>query len=316
MHTPGVAKELYVDKEPVFDDVEWDGRHIWVGTRNAGVWVLDRTCKMVARFDDTTELPPADKKIVLHSLEKGRMAAAGCFGPHGRAWCAILTLEDNKPNVNVFHRAVKVMRYDDDKMPLARDPLTAFQPSWMHVFHPAGENQTPRLLIGRGDYPRGWFPLTVDLETLKVEGYPGTWPKTCFPGPGRTSEHFFSNNGKLLVGCYTAGADVYEPVDNGLLFKRVRAARHSGMGGYVHRATFIEQDGWVYCSDYGWSRFDRDTLEEEVLSSDRMPTGFNDMYTAKSSHYGIIGMKRGTVYRITVLDDDDVPDQSTHGREP
>ena len=65
-----------------------------------------------------------------------------------------------------------------------------------------------------------------------------------------------------------------------------------------------QYDGWVYCANYSWSRFDPETFEEERLGPDRMPVGYSYLRVALSSHYGMIAWGHaGEVYQVHILED-------------
>lgn len=294
VRTPGLLEELLIDHQKHFDDVKWDGRHAWIATCRAGILILSPAGQVVDRFTEKDGLPPADKGILLHVLSQGRLAAVGSFGPHKRAWCAILTYTNGKRNVNVFHRAVKVPM---DASRLRPDPETVFEPSWMHVFQPQAEDEPARLLIGHGWH----YPLTVNLDNLEVRGYSLSRPEDNFPGMGAHSASYFSRNGRLLVATDQHRAMVYEPVEDSTIFRPVRGRPYRGGNC---RGSLLPYDGWVYCANYGWSRFDPETFEEERLGPDRMPVGYCNLRVALSSHYGMIAWGHGReVYRVHILED-------------
>ena len=41
MHRPNLLEEVFIDPKPVFADVRWDGRHVWIATHHEGIWVVD-----------------------------------------------------------------------------------------------------------------------------------------------------------------------------------------------------------------------------------------------------------------------------------
>jgi len=291
---PGQVEELIIDHEKHFDDVKWDGRHIWIATCRAGIFILSPSGRVVDQISEKDGLPPADKGVLLHVLSEGRLAAVGSFGPHKRAWCAILTHADDKPKVNVFHRAVKVPM---ERAHLQSDPETVFEPTWMHVFKPPGENEPSRLLIGHGWH----FPLIVNLQTLEVRGYSGSEVKDHFPGMDGRSASYFSRNGKLLIATSLQGAAVYEPVEDNTRFRPVRASSQRHLVG-IPRGSLVPYDGWVYCAGYAWSRFNPETFDEERLGPDRMPLDYIGLRVGLSSHYGMIAWGSGSVYRVEILE--------------
>ncbi len=299
MHEPGVLEERFVDREPVFDDVRWDGRHVWIATRNQGVWVLDTSGKVVERVTEENGLPPADRGILLHVLGEGRLAAAGAFGKHHRSWCAILDRDGTHTAVNVLVRATLVpLGYDCENWHKTRsDTRCVFEPSWMHVLHPPGEGEAPRLIIGRKP-----SPLIMNLKTFERSTYPANTLKgPCFPGGWLRSEGYFSRGGTLLVaGHRTVG--VYELEEDGIGFRRVRRHDTSDL-----KTVFFRHDGWIYHAGIRWSRFDSEALEEEVLTPNDLPLGYGGLGAAASSHYGIVafggyGPARDKFFRVHVLE--------------
>lgn len=296
MHQINLLDEVFVDPKPVFEDVRWDGRHIWIATRHEGIWIVEPSGILVARITEDDGLPPADRGLLLHVLSEGRLAAVGAFGEHHRAWCAILSRNGDKTVVNVFHRAAFVPPKDNTRwQEHERNPQTVFEPSWMHVYQPRNELEAPRLLVGRR-----WFPLLVNLQTLEVSSYPDNpWPKTVFPGIGRCSESYYSYNGKLLVaGC--RGVGVYELDADGLSVKLVRKPDTADLHSVI-----FSYGGWVYYAGYRWSRFDPKTLEEQKLTDSDLPVGYTRLLAAPSSHYGIValdghGSPGGKIYRVHI----------------
>ena len=299
MHERDVLEERFVDHEPIFDDVRWDGRHVWVATRNQGIWVLDTSGKVVERVTEEAGLPPADRGIRLHVLGEGRLAAAGAFGKHHRSWCAILNRDEKSTAVNVVVRATLVpSKYDRENWYKTKsDTRCVFEPSWMHVLHPPGEGEAPRLIVGRKP-----SPLIVNLKTFELSSYPANTLKgPRFPGGWLRSEGYFSRGGTLLVaGHRTVG--VYELEKDGIGFRQVRRHRTSD-----RTTVFFRHDGWIYHSGIRWSRFDPETLEEEVLTPNDLPLGYGGLGAAASSHYGIVafggyGPASGKFFRVHVLE--------------
>lgn len=104
--TRGLFEEVLVDAEADFQDVVWDGKHVWVASGRKGLWVLAPSGQVVARIGAEQELPPGDRGLRLHPVAPGKVCAVGSFGEFGRGWCALVELENRK--VKVFHEAKQV----------------------------------------------------------------------------------------------------------------------------------------------------------------------------------------------------------------
>lgn len=140
-HT-GPAREFPAPQAYV-KNVCWDGKQIWVATLSHGIAVQTFDGKIVAKIGPDQGLPPADRGIVLRALAAGKVCAAGSFGEHSRAWCAMIELSQGGAKVNVFHQATHVEQTWNPRDD--HDPQRAFVPSSFHEFDPG--NGRPHLLM-------------------------------------------------------------------------------------------------------------------------------------------------------------------------
>ncbi len=172
MKQKGLLEEVFVGLRPCFDHLTWDGQNIWVGTRSDGIWLVDTFGKIVAKIGTESGLPSVNKRILLHPIEPGRIFAVGSFGPHLRAWCAIVEFKKGQASVNVFHEATRVPTDTDNREELENDPTLVFEPYSIHEYQ--GEEENRRiLLIGRDSRAKyDWKivrrPLEIDLNKMSI----------------------------------------------------------------------------------------------------------------------------------------------------
>lgn len=92
MREKGVAEEILSEPGPHFVDAKWDGRHLWLLTKNGGVRVVSTAGETLHRFGDAEGLPPYEHGVVLHPVSPGVVCMAGSFGEHllpsGHPWVA------------------------------------------------------------------------------------------------------------------------------------------------------------------------------------------------------------------------------------
>jgi hypothetical protein len=211
----GTATEI-LPKETRLHNACWDGSQIWIGTTHQGLWVLSTDGRIVAKIGPEKGLPPAERAMVLHALEPGKVCAAGSFGEHSRAWCAMVELRQTDAKVNVFFSATHVPpnRSSSDK-----DPEQVFRPSFFCDFDP-GNGGPPLLLLDR-DMSVRVPPLAIDRATLKVSELNA--PRDSrFARPGRS---FRSRNGGNLEISGIAGGDIMELAQPGTQFDDGTTAR-------------------------------------------------------------------------------------------
>ncbi len=270
MRKKGLVEEIFVDKQPYFCDVRWDGRNVWIGTGCDGIWIVSPEGKLLAKIGKKQGLPPSDQGLLLHPIAPGKVCAIGSFGLHDRAWCAIVEFDGKDGKVNIFHRATRVPMPGEDDKKLGRDTALVFRPSWIHEFDTGKKDGNRILLVGRctpcseGRY----WPLRIDLKTLRVSLFERG--DLSFAS-NMSSQSYFSRDGKFVEG--------------GRMF--------------FH-------DGWVYAvGSTSWSRFNPKTWESERLNPGRLPYKYSILeahgYHAVSAHYGLVAWDcKGTFYSISV----------------
>jgi hypothetical protein len=295
-----LAVEISSDAQANIQDVQWDGNRLWVGTRQAGIWMLSPDGKMLGKIGAAEGLPPTDWGVLLYPLEAGKICAVGSFGEHRRGWCAIVTADGAGKRVHIFHEATH-LRDGKDYARSNDDPQLVFFPGWIHEYH--GLPGSPRtLLVGRSSFS----PLAIDLETLAVSVFPR----------GVRFESLFSRNGEILEA---TGYGVKHWAAPGKTWPNGKEWRYRwppATGTLPYGGDLLPYEGWLYASgrwyrdhdtrDGWWYRMNMETFAEELLSAELRP---EDQWLrfAVSAHYGLVawthdGLPGRKLSRVTVLD--------------
>lgn len=269
MRKKGLVEEIFVDKQPYFCDVRWDGRNVWIGTQRDGIWIVSPEGKLLAKIGKKQSLPPSDQGLLLHPIAPGKVCAVGSFGPHHRAWCAIVEFDGKDGKVNIFHRATRVRMSSEDYAKVGGDKDMVFRPCWVHEFNSAKKDKGRILLVGR-KAPSAFTrrrPLQIDLDTLGVSIFKRDLQSADY----MSSQSYFSRDGRLVEG------------------KRL----------LVH-------DGWVYGVSLAWFRLNPKTWKSERLNPGQLPGKYilyRHGYHAVSAHYGLVAWDfKGIFYSISVKD--------------
>jgi hypothetical protein len=299
---------------PYFDDLAWDGRNVWVGTRRGGIRLLDTSGKLIGTIGSEDGLPPAGKAMRLCPVESGRMLAVGAFGPHSRAWCAVVEYRKGKASVDVFHEAVRVPTKAARKGELAKDPTVIFSPLWVHEY--IGREKDNRMfLVGRdvGSAPRArmWirrYPLEINLNEKSVGIGPYLLPRIrqlyTYTSLKWGSAPYFSRHGRLFVcgdKCVTCFSEPGARLPDGE--KKKVICRKAGLARHL-----IEYDGVVYVPGKTWFRFNADTLQEEKLVQGALPKPYGALtHYWSSAHYGLLGWHFAYgFFQIKIADEEQV----------
>lgn len=301
MRTKGLAREVLCDPKIDIDDVQWDGKALWLGTRQAGIWRLSPEGKLLGKIGIPQGLPPADRGVRLHPLGPGKVCAIGSFGEHERAWCAIVAAEGDAARVRVFHEATHVPAGKDAQQE-ANDPQQGFSPHWVHEYHgPPGSPRT--LLVGRyaPAFKARWLPLSINLETLQVS----IFAHELGAADHRYAHSYFSRNGEILEAsdsCVTHWAAPGTTWPDGKPWRQ-RCTNVTGAG--LLRGCLLLDDGWLYAPGSCWFRMDPETFAEEMLVPGRLPSEYSMTSFAVSSHYGLVAWRTYASshpgpYRVTV----------------
>lgn len=291
MRKAGLLDEVVADAKPIFDSVKWDGSHLWVATRLAGLWVLDKSGKAVAKITQKDGLPPCDVGVLLEPVSEGRVCVVGSFGEHSRAWCAMVEESKGKFQVNVFHRATAVK-------PLAPTGTDiVFAPAWLHLYTPA-RGQLRSLLVGRyaPALEARTRPLQINLDTLQVS----LFPLELGHADHRLSDSYFSRDGELLECSEFSVIHTPRPgttLPDGMRYHDLCSTRPA-RGGLAKQ--LLLHDGSIYVPGERWCRIDPGTWREEALSGS-LPGRYVGRCFGVSAHYGLIMWTwHNEFYRVTV----------------
>lgn len=300
MKERGVLEEIVVDPKPIIEDVKWDGLRVWIATRNDGLWVLDRSGKIVARIGAKEGLPPCEHRIMLLPLAAGKVCAVGAHGDLGNAWCAMVTQPESGPGrVHVFHRCTRVWASEDEgkERDFARDPEITFRPHWMHLYQ-RGKSLDPLILVGRYAATHGGrqIPLTINPKTLEV----GVADFQTYFADHRESDAYYSTAGRLFeAGSF--GTHLLQPKPADPNRYKVFAPTNNGM----IQPHLLPYNGKLYLAGGLWFEIDPQTLTQRQLTPDRLPNQFEGLrHHGVSTHYGLIGWtdwdQEGIFYQIKV----------------
>ncbi|MBW3596266.1 MAG: hypothetical protein KY475_03210 [Planctomycetes bacterium] len=306
MREAGVLENIAADPQPIFTDVKWDGRRIWVATRRAGLWVIDpETLQVVAKIGETDGLPPSDYMLMVHPLGPGRVCAIGSFGEHKRAWCAAASWTGGgAAGVKVFHEATHVPSVEPprDLPPSESDIHTVFQPAWLHEYD-AGDDRR-YLLVGRHapTLEARMRPLLIDLETLAVHSF----GQELYHADHRYSTSYYSRDGHLLEA--SEFHIIHRPPPD-QTFAGGESWRHlcrdANRAGLINKQILLH-DGWLYVPGSCWHRLHPETFEAEMLVPGRLPNEYAMRRFSVSAHYGLLawggtsGAAAGTYLQVTV----------------
>lgn len=293
----GMMNEVFVDAKPIFDDVKWDGLHVWIATRRDGLWVVGRSGKIVTKIGDKQGLPPREHGFMLLPLSQGKIFAVGSLGDRGRTWCAIVTLEDNAGAAKVVHQCTRVWTSEDEGKDeaFARDPAVSFRPAWVHLYQ-RGPGKDPLILVGRNstlEVQRR--PLVINARTLEVDvaDFQTYFADRC------QSDAYFSKNG-ILWEAGSFQTYILQPRAE----KPKQYARANN--GSTH-PRFLPYQGKLYLSGGVWWELDPDDLSERQLVPFRLPTKLESIRNyGVSTHYGLIAWEGssnwgdGAFFQITV----------------
>ena len=184
----GELIRVLADSDALLEDVKWDGKYLWVGTRCAGVWTYDRAGTLLSRITAEDGLPPVAENIwraddarslLLHPVGEGKVLMVAQIKQNPgrsrspvRSWCAMITYRQARGEVNVFHEARRILGGGEDPKPLLLNPEMGFRPTWISE-HRDLQTGNRHVYVGRdfldGMWRAGVFPLRIDVDTLEVD---------------------------------------------------------------------------------------------------------------------------------------------------
>jgi hypothetical protein len=221
--------------------------------------------------------------MVVQPLEPGRALVVGSFGPDCRAWCALVSLAGDAPQVDVFHEATRVWRSDDPPWLPTCCPDLAFRPLARFLYRPPNRPGHRLVLIER-DFPRYGYSsnvrrhgLLVDPEARRAMLLPARHPLAA----GQTVACLA--DGTMLVSSRATVGAVAAPgrrLGDGQLFRTCAALR--AIADNVPPRTFT-LDRYVYVQGINLGRYDP-AAQELLLLGDR---GEFPLCAALSVHAGL-----------------------------
>lgn len=301
MREKGILEGLAVDPQPIFTDVKWDGRHLWIGTRRAGLWLVDLdSLQVVARIGEEAGLPPSDRRMILHPIEPGRACVSGSFGEHSRAWCALVSWTGGAAQVKVFHEATHVPTAQTRRSgpPAEPDIHLVFEPAWLHEYDSAEDRRS--LLVGR-DAPTlegKSRPLLIDLDSLDVRSF----GHTLSHADHRYSSSYYSHDGHLLEASefhVVHRPPPGETLSGGEDWRRL-CTNVTG-AGLISRQ-ILPFDGWLYVPGSCWFRLHPETFDEEMLVPGRLPNEYSMRHFSVSAHYGLLAWNSEDFFQVLIDD--------------
>lgn len=282
-----VLEEILSDPAAEYVTAAWDGRHVWVGSRRRGLFILSGEGAVRARVTDEQGLPPADRAMLIHPLAGGKALIVGCHGEHARAWFAVVEVTEVGVKVNVFHQATRVVNAGDHSA--LNDPSLCFFPTFVQPMKEPAESGGERVLVGRasGASNASNLPLEIDLGGLTVA------VRRHNALMGHSQDYYFLDDFRVLkpTGQQLMLLD-HRPLPPAL--RPNPAVFDLGpMRGGRFGDTVLEYRGQVYVTGDTWCRVDPVTLTMTALAprDPDPPRPFGATHAlryAVSAHYGPI----------------------------
>ncbi|MBC8870639.1 MAG: hypothetical protein H8E44_14545 [Planctomycetes bacterium] len=314
MREEGILDEVFVDREPNFEQVAWDGQSVWIATRWLGIWVVDPDGTVLSRVNADDGLPPTSHGVIIQPVSEGRVVAIGSFGEHQRAWCATIDCRNpSRPAVRVFHEATRVVQPDEAREDVEDDPSLCFKPHWVHAHRASGPSAGPLLLVGRYSPTHAGRrrPLLINLRTLEVK----VFGSDLAMADHRYSDSYFSSEGLLLEtgdNGVTLRPEPGTALPDGKQSRQLcldRADRNivGHQGGFAKK--LLPYEGWLYAPGGTWWRIHPQTFEAERLVPWRLPLHLEGLRKfGVSAHYGLIAWG-SEFYRVRVVDAEESTDE-------
>lgn len=299
MSRPGKLIRVFEDDKSKVTDVVCDSRYVWVGTANDwGISVLDLKGGELARIGQKDGLPPGSHGIKVHPIEPGRVLVAGSFGIEHRAWIAVVEFDGMTSKVEVIHEATKLIV--NPEVTDRADPALAFVPTGM-VEHVIPGNKPKRIVFVLRNSLQ---PLTVDLESLKVQVYPGNssnnmwYPRFSMAPP---DDVFLSHDGILWIAVGYDDFAGYRLNEKTGLLDPVREHPEANIANMIY-GSLAREGEWLYHAGHSkWRRLNLKTGKEEPLLqyTRNLPNyGIGKWHLHHSAHYGLVVFNDGSLYRL------------------
>jgi hypothetical protein len=298
----GLLEPIMVHGDEIYRDVESDGRNIYIGTGQHGMFILDNTGKTVAHLGEEQGLPPADGGIAIAPISIGKVLVTGSFGAEHRGWIAMVENEKDTQrfSVDVFHKATHaadpaILQSRDTKAlrAAAQDPEFVFRPDWAIFAPPGHDTPAGAVWIARGranQFGVGdneW--LCVNLQTFKVSVH----DFRMSPKPLR----FITDDELIMPDGRPTRRRLRGKFEDGRQLRLIVCAPQS-----ESHATILQFEGQYYIPGSDWYRFDPDSLHVEHIG----PGIYSKEYPvtmlryAVSSVCGLIGYSDKTFYPVSV----------------
>ena len=302
MKTKGQAEEIHSDKDAHYLDVRWDGKNLWVVTKNKGVWIMSTEGKILRTIGQSDGLPPYDVRGVLEPFAPGKALMVGVFDRPIRSWCAMIDMSKGQC-VDVFHEAT-ARRESGPTSPTAPTLEYAFMPK--HVLsHKAGETGLTYFLVAKENYLP---PMLINGDTLevrepaRVKRNPTAYEWSTLNGGNErwdrreTDCMFYSLPGDRLLVPHCRIYQKYQskekppvveiwqsPFQN--LDKKIEYTTHciGATGRYV-----FPVGKWLYIVGDPMVRIDPETLVEQTVYKDPGSAKKGGTFWQSSAHYGIV----------------------------
>ena len=307
MREEGILDEVFVDREPNFEQVAWDGQLVWIATLSLSIMIIESDGTVLARVDADDGLPPTSHGVIIQPVSEGRVVAIGSFGEHQRAWCATIDCRNpSQPTVRVFHEATCVVQPDEAREDLDNNPSLCFKPHWVHAYQPSDTSSGPLLLVGRYAPTQAGRrrPLLIDLNTLEV----GVFGSDLAMADHRYNDSYFSSEGLLLEAGDNGVTLRPEPgtaLPDGEQSRQLcpdRADRNivGHQGGFAKK--LLPYKGWLYAPGGTWWRIHPQTFDAERLVPWRLPSHLEGLRKfGVSAHYGLFAWG-SEFYRVRIVD--------------
>jgi len=258
---------------------------------------------------DSKKLPDHTWSLKICAAPQNRMLLVGCLRPYFRTWFAELTVREGKIILKKFFEAKKI---PEKTAPgdFSKETDIVFEPDFIHLVNmPKPQNDFIFVVRNKRcgeviswDAP----PLWINLNTLNV----GILNKMNPIGQiFYQRDNFISYNGKVLK---ENGINTFKiQKDNKTLRLDVSQVKLQ-MPPIGYKSDFYHafSDGNLFTDGkyfYPFAgtcyRIDIKTLKVENISLGRLPNQYRMDDLTYSKNSGIIGVKDGALYKVTIVDD-------------
>lgn len=303
----GQVKEVFQrrqDPDDAIQHVTWDGKSLWISTRQSGIWVVSPQGDLLGRVDGDRGLPPSNLErhadacapCLLHPIEPGRCLAIGETGRHGRNWFAFVSGNQRgsgarEYRAKIFYRARQVTHAWSGRQDADLDQI--FSAAWTLEYTRPERRKDRLLLVGRRIGHKPCLPLAIDLRTLEISVFSVPLPSSLYVDS--SGQGYCSMQGRILfagpAGDSPRSTEIKlfsppaRPADR---WRQRTLAALRWNGDYNLRPGLLEHKGDLYRPGTHWYHIDPENWQCERLTKDTLPKRHWYTHFAVSAHHGLV----------------------------